>query len=241
MRNNLFLLTLISAHFIGDFYLQSNTMAILKKDSFFISLKHAVYYSVPFLFLPLLFEKSLGVVLLSMGLHFLIDLFKFKLEKNKKEGNTILGLKPKFIYLIDQGIHFLSLIFIGTISVATLRVSILIESLNLPVFIVILPGILFLFKPANITFKIIFGEYAPLEKENNSVQGAGAVIGSLERILMLIFLGLNQFAAVGLIMTAKSIARYDKISKDPVFAEYYLIGTLYSILVTVIIYILFLF
>jgi hypothetical protein len=97
-----------------------------------------------------------------------------------------------------------------------------------------------LFKPANITCKIIFGGYAPLEKDSISISGAGAVIGSLERILMLIFLGLNQFAAVGLIMTAKSIARYDKISKDPIFAEYYLIGTLYSILVTVIIYILFL-
>ena len=37
-------------------------------------------------------------------------------------------------------------------------------------------------------------------------------------------------------MTAKSIARYEQITKDPAFAEYYLIGTLYSMLYTVALY-----
>ncbi|MCL2141676.1 MAG: hypothetical protein FWH46_02190, partial [Methanimicrococcus sp.] len=74
--------------------------------------------------------------------------------------------------------------------------------------------------------------------ENEPILGAGSVIGTLERLLMGIFIGIGQFAAVGLIMTAKSVARYDRISKNSQFAEYYLIGTLYSILVTVIAYIL---
>lgn len=240
MRDNLFFLTLISAHLIGDFYLQSKAMANLKKDSLTMTIKHSLYYGIPFILLILIFENSLGLLLLAVCIHFLVDGIKFALERKKKKGKTLFGLKPRWIYVIDQGIHLLSLFFIGTISVAELRGGILLESFNLPLVITILPGILFLFKPANITFKIIFGGYAPLEKDSISISGAGAVIGSLERILMLIFLGLNQFAAVGLIMTAKSIARYDKISKDPIFAEYYLIGTLYSILVTVIIYILFL-
>ena len=37
-----------------------------------------------------------------------------------------------------------------------------------------------------------------------------------------------QISAVGLVLTAKSIARYDRISKDQEFAEYYLLGTLLS-------------
>lgn len=41
---------------------------------------------------------------------------------------------------------------------------------------------------------------------------------------------LGQFAAIGLVFTAKSIARYNKISESPAFAEYYLIGSLYSII-----------
>jgi hypothetical protein len=33
---------------------------------------------------------------------------------------------------------------------------------------------------------------------------------------------------MGVVLTAKSIARYDRISKDQGFAEYYLLGTLMS-------------
>ncbi|MCO4469468.1 hypothetical protein Si141_01517 [Streptococcus infantarius subsp. infantarius] len=41
----------------------------------------------------------------------------------------------------------------------------------------------------------------------------------------------NQFASIGLVFTAKPIARYNKIkiSESPTFAEYYLIGSLFSI------------
>lgn len=45
---------------------------------------------------------------------------------------------------------------------------------------------------------------------------------------MLMFISMNQYAAMGLVLTAKSIARYDKITKDEKFAEYYLLGTLIS-------------
>jgi hypothetical protein len=45
---------------------------------------------------------------------------------------------------------------------------------------------------------------------------------------------LKQYAAIGLIFTAKSITRYDKIAKDPAFAEYYLVGTLFSLLISII-------
>lgn len=45
---------------------------------------------------------------------------------------------------------------------------------------------------------------------------------------MFMFIAMNQYAALGLVLTAKSIARYDKIAKDEKFAEYYLLGTLLS-------------
>ena len=58
------------------------------------------------------------------------------------------------------------------------------------------------------------------------------------KFLSLILLSLGEYAAVGLVLTAKSIARYDRISKDPAFAEYYLIGTLTSIIMVFVIFIL---
>lgn len=58
---------------------------------------------------------------------------------------------------------------------------------------------------------------------------AGRVIGILERILIVVFVSLNQYSAIGLVLAAKSIARYERIAKKPHFAEYYLLGTLLSI------------
>lgn len=240
MRDNLFFLGLLSAHFVGDYYLQTSLMAKMKKGNFSMTLKHTIYYSAPFLFLPFLFKESLGWVLLAIAVHFVVDFIKFQLEKHKNIGKINRVLKPDHLYLIDQTIHILSLFLMARVAFLPLRTSPFFAEVNLELLLRLLPGFLFLFKPANVTFKIIFGRFSPVEKDLVSIRGAGAVIGSLERILMFIFLGLSQFAAVGLIMTAKSIARYDKISKDPVFAEYYLIGTLYSILVTVISYVLFL-
>ena len=69
-----------------------------------------------------------------------------------------------------------------------------------------------------------------------TIRGAGQMIGYLERILIVIFLAVGQYASIGLIMTAKSIARYERITKDSEFAEYYLIGTLSSILIAILAY-----
>ena len=67
-----------------------------------------------------------------------------------------------------------------------------------------------------------------------SVPGAGAIIGNMERLLSAIFLSVGQWAAIGVVFTAKSIARFKQIEKNKQFAEYYLIGTLYSILFVVL-------
>lgn len=67
---------------------------------------------------------------------------------------------------------------------------------------------------------------------------AGALIGFLERFIIAIFLSINQYSAIGLVLTAKSIARYDKISKSQEFAEYYLLGTLLSTLIVISVYLI---
>lgn len=63
---------------------------------------------------------------------------------------------------------------------------------------------------------------------------AGRRIGTVERLVMLFLLSKDQFAALGFVLTAKSIARYDKITKDEKFAEYYLMGTLMSALCVIV-------
>ena len=86
-------------------------------------------------------------------------------------------------------------------------------------------------KPTNIVFKILFANYQPtMEEKMDTITGAGSMIGFLERLIIGACLVYGQFASIGLVFTAKSIARYNKISENPAFAEYYLIGSLFSIL-----------
>jgi len=66
------------------------------------------------------------------------------------------------------------------------------------------------------------------EKSSEQLQNAGLYIGWLERFLLVTALLVQSPATVGLILTAKSIARYPEFKSER-FAEYFLIGTLLSI------------
>jgi hypothetical protein len=58
----------------------------------------------------------------------------------------------------------------------------------------------------------------------------GLVIGVLERTMALTLVLTSQFSALGLILAAKAIVRYQALD-DRDFAEYVLIGTLASLLI----------
>src|SRR5260221_22459 len=60
----------------------------------------------------------------------------------------------------------------------------------------------------------------------------GRAVGSLERALALTMVLLGDYAAVGWIIAAKSLARFKQL-EDREFAEYFLVGTLASFLLAV--------
>jgi len=72
-----------------------------------------------------------------------------------------------------------------------------------------------------------------LDDAGDELARTGALIGMLERLLLFVMALLGQWAAVGFILTAKSVARFDKLKRQD-FADYYLIGTLASLLVAVL-------
>lgn len=76
----------------------------------------------------------------------------------------------------------------------------------------------------------------PLGKDDQTVSdqeyNTGRIIGMLERIFIFIFAIASQFTAVGFILTAKGVVRYQDF-KNRTFAEYVLIGTLLSTLLAV--------
>lgn len=62
----------------------------------------------------------------------------------------------------------------------------------------------------------------------------GRTIGVLERAVTLTLVLLGQYGALGLVVAAKSLARF-KALEDRDFAEYFLIGTLASLLLALVV------
>lgn len=78
--------------------------------------------------------------------------------------------------------------------------------------------------------RMLLNQLLPRAQQKDRVrQGrAGKVIGILERLLILTFVLIQAYSAVAFVLTAKSLARYERITKEQDFAEYYLVGTLAS-------------
>lgn len=71
-----------------------------------------------------------------------------------------------------------------------------------------------------------------VNKEVND-NNLGRIIGTIERLVLFLLIFNGMYTLAGLVLTAKSIARYNKISTDKIFAEVYLLGTLLSLLLVV--------
>ena len=76
------------------------------------------------------------------------------------------------------------------------------------------------------------------DQERVGMDGAGSIIGVLERLLVtsfVLFWPAYGATAIGLIFSAKSIARFPEMGKEhgARFAEYYLVGTLTSFTVAI--------
>lgn len=243
-----FFLLLLCGHILGDFYLQTNSMSEKKEQSVKWVFLHGLLFlgSLLFVILPVYTVKFLLIALLAAVLHLLIDLIKYLYLSAKTKKNKRTYQLERNVFFLDQCFHGISL-FILSYWMYKQQMELTVNwNLNQffeifqTSFIKILPWIvalLILHKPANICIQKILLVYRPENKDGDVKvdNKAGRIIGTLERMIMLIFLSLGQYSALGFILTAKSIARYDRISKERDFAEYYLLGTLLSTLIVILV------
>lgn len=110
-----------------------------------------------------------------------------------------------------------------------------IEPLLIRLIIYLIGYLIVIFIGASLIGKILEKYGFSFENEEIEIPGAGKLIGILERILVLTFMYINEPSAISMIFAAKSIIRFQTISRERSFAEYYLIGTLLSITFALII------
>lgn len=163
-------------------------------------------------------------------IHFIIDVLKSSLERwfKKKNGFNNRLYVNHYLFFADQLLHlvviyaFVSLFWINNpVSPSYLEVFTLNQLL-------ILTGFLLCMKPTNVVIRICLASlnlYALKENEND-LEKAGRWIGTIERILAMIMVLLQQYTAIGFIIAAKSILRYNDSKTGK--TEYVLIGTLLS-------------
>ncbi len=241
-----YLLILLFAHIVGDFYLQTECMARKKGNKYIWILVHCFYYwaVLSVIFLGLLSRQTLIYAFWVAGAHLVIDSIKY-LYMNHKKPTAPESIRN--IFFVDQAVHLASLMIVAYILAvrgSTLgiygygNVASFFEALNISPQLALRWAlvILIVHKPANIVISKLLTIYKPgVETGNNTRdKNAGRFIGSLERIVMVILISADQYAAIGLVLTAKSIARYERITKDPEFSEYYLLGTLLSTLIAIV-------
>ncbi len=232
-----YLFLLLLAHVLGDFYFQTEKIAKEKDECYRGIVKHALEYLMVSLctMLPVMnIEMLLTAVALSF-MHYFIDSAKYMLIKNKRINDE------EHIFIMDQLCHITSivilayLVFTWNIAIASYKIfDDIFIAYGIKKMVLLRWGlaILCLHKPANTLIQKLLTKYKPQDNENAQIittdHKAGRKIGTLERMIMLMFIAMDQYAALGLVLTAKSIARYDKIAKNERFAEYYLLGTLLS-------------
>lgn len=239
---------LLLAHIAGDFYVQTGNMAKKKEEDVKWVTLHCLCYlaAVMIVSVPVMSYNVAVYGILFAVTHMVIDLVKFYYIRRLKKKAEITPFMERNIFFADQGLHFICLAAVAYLFAS--HGNALQVGENAAVFFETVGGtgkafaswsaaLLIIHKPANIAISKLLMIYKPanLNDEENKDNNAGRFIGTVERILILIFISIEQFSAIGLVLTAKSIARYDRISKEKDFAEYYLLGTLLSVVVVIVV------
>ena len=241
MTLSLVLIFIFMGHVLGDFYFQTDKMVKKRKEQYTAVLRHGVIYAI--VMLATLFIgvsnvlDSIGLCILTALFHLGIDSVKFLYEKRWKEKIPWI---TKHMFVIDQIIHFLSIIIAWLILGRDLlaREPFMLKIGALPVLPVeFVLGILCILRPVGIWIsESDLRKYNTQESNTNDKKHAGRIIGYWERVIVFILLIYEQFGAIGFVLTAKSVARFKEIESNQDIAEYYLIGTLMSMGAVIVIW-----
>lgn len=235
------LLALYFGHLLADFVFQPPRLVSQKRSgslrAYFI---HGLVHFFATLVLLGFFVRGSATmvrtyfVLLALSLvHLLLDFAKIRLAQR--------GLIPDGAraYLFDQLLHGVTVFFAAWLlspGVSSGDLAALIGMIRsfpsgfllVPViYVAVMFGGGYLIRDFTRALSEGVKQHSP-EKSSEQLQNAGLYIGWLERFLVITALLLHSPASIGLILTAKSIARYPEFKSEH-FAEYFLIGTLLSI------------
>jgi len=230
-----FLWCMIIAHILADFPCQTDGMVASKS---YVSKAMWLHIGIVVVLTAL---ATLDVVLgLCVGvLHYLIDVGKLAVMHRKwanKYGSQV--------FMADQVAHILALVGLFWVYPHVQYELNGVPQAQVEHWEKVAIAVLFCMYPASYVVKLSIEQLLPsgqaydssrvldIAKESD-LQRAGRLIGRVERVLILVLVLINQYEAIGFLITGKSIIRFaDKNSKAQ--SEYVIVGTLLSYLLALV-------
>ncbi|MEO8406372.1 MAG: DUF3307 domain-containing protein [Chitinophagaceae bacterium] len=223
--NTIWLIKLILSHLLTDFMLQSKKWIADRRTKHFRSLYLYVHTFITavsaWIFMGWQYWYFAIIIFVT---HTLIDGWK--------------SYRPQRIiyFFIDQFLHLLVILgcwyfaFYTTDDLQQLWKDV--ASNNH--FWIIVTAYIFLGVPAGIMIGQMTRQWSDQIPGGAGLANAGKWIGILERVIILTFLLQNQYAAIGLLITAKGLLRFSEKDRQEEKTEYVLIGSLISVSFSVI-------
>lgn len=252
----------ILGHLIGDFPLQTNRLVKQRKEKLLLSwwmYAHPAIHGLITAAVLYMFGVHYYAHLIFFGgfvalLHGLTDLVKDLISRRFPHPKA----QPYF-FAIDQLLHLAVLVFVASLAGElsyygkVLRIDHLPEAIVnaflKPRFLMITIGYAVLWWPMRYFIPLVLAGFLPQNVDSQDatgqlglgLPGAGQLIGRLERVLILTFVLLGRWEAIGFLLTAKSILRFPELSSNaqlqathphatpsPLTPEYVIAGTLLS-------------
>jgi hypothetical protein len=221
ITGSLWLTKLILAHLLTDFILQPSQWVKDRNEKHFASVKLYLHGLITALVAWAMIGWAWWIVaLIILVTHTVIDGWKSYQERSAR------------YFLIDQFLHLAVIAGCwyftfdggGVVRLGWQRLN------DDPHSWTVIAAFVFVTTPAGILIGQLTKQWSQkINDAENSLVNAGKWIGIAERIIVLILVLQNQYAAIGLLVTAKGIIRFSEKDRQEVKTEYLVIGTLLSI------------
>ncbi|WP_435346067.1 DUF3307 domain-containing protein [Haloarchaeobius sp. HRN-SO-5] len=230
---------LLLGHVLGDFVFQTDELAKNKhRPGPLLSHSVIVLAVHGITFIPLLTRQTALIVGLIGVFHLLIDAVSARLRHRKPASAGL--------FLGDQLAHLL-VILVGwsLMDPSAWTAAPVVNALGgvdrlpwseITAGALYVSAFVFAHEGGNAIVRGVLPEDGPETEEEDDLE-AGSLIGSLERWIILLLGLAGRWESVALVVAAKSIARFEELKKRA-FAEYFLVGTLASVLVAIVLAVL---
>jgi hypothetical protein len=229
------LAALFGAHLLADFYLQPQSWIADRKRHLrsIALLAHSLVHSGCYLLVLLWWNQSYGwgwhwpqtllATLALGGSHYLIDLAKSFAKNSSK------------IFLLDQLLHLIMILLVwGYYCDGFIILQSFWPALNKAEHLAVLLAYLWVLKPCSVLIQLLLQSWhaaLPGQQAPQTLPAAGHHIGMLERLLILTFVLLEEYAGIGFLLAAKSVFRFGDLTRahETKLTEYVMLGTLLSV------------